>query len=64
MENQSPEARYKVVINDEEQYALWPLALPNPAGWREAGMSGTKDECLDYVKETWTDMTPRSLRQA
>ncbi len=53
---------YKVVINHEEQYALWPSQLANPAGWRDAGKSGSKEECLAYVKMTWTDLTPLSLR--
>lgn len=53
---------YKVVINHEEQYALWPSQLGNPDGWRDAGKSGSKEECLAYVKENWTDLTPLSLR--
>ena len=55
---------YKVVVNHEEQYSLWPADRENPAGWRDAGMQGTKTECLAYVKEVWTDMRPLSLRQA
>ena len=33
-------------------------------GWRDAGKTGTKDECLAWIKETWTDMRPLSLRKA
>ena len=55
---------YKVVINHEEQYSLWPADREAPAGWREAGKSGPKDECLAYIEEVWTDMRPLSLRQA
>ncbi|MEU5523800.1 MbtH family NRPS accessory protein [Streptomyces sp. NPDC047860] len=55
---------WKVVINDEEQYALFPAQLPTPGGWREAGFSGSEDECTVYVDEHWTDMRPRSLREA
>ncbi len=55
---------YKVVVNHEEQYSLWPADRENPAGWRDAGKSGTKAECLEYVKEVWTDMRPLSLRRA
>jgi MbtH protein len=54
---------YTVVINDEEQYSIWPQGREIPAGWREAGKSGTKEECLAYVDEVWTDMRPRSLRE-
>ena len=55
---------YKVVVNHEEQYSLWPAGRANPLGWRDVGMSGPKRECLDYVKEVWTDMRPLSLRQS
>ncbi|MFU8872799.1 MbtH family protein [Micromonospora sp. SL4-19] len=55
--------RYTVVVNDEEQYSIWPADQPVPAGWREAGRTGHKDECLAYVGEVWTDMRPLSLRR-
>lgn len=55
--------RVKVVINDEEQYSIWPADRDNPIGWHDAGKSGTKEECLAYIKEVWTDMRPLSLRQ-
>jgi MbtH protein len=54
---------YKVVVNHEEQYSIWPADRENPAGWRDAGKSGKKSECLEYVKEVWTDMRPLSLRK-
>lgn len=53
---------FKVLLNDEEQYALWPADRETPAGWRESGKTGTKDECLVYVEEVWTDLRPKSLR--
>ncbi len=56
-------AIYKVVINHEEQYSIWPEHRENPPGWNDAGKSGTKQECLDYIKEVWTDMRPLSLRK-
>jgi MbtH protein len=54
---------YKVVVNHEEQYSIWRAERPNPLGWRDAGKSGTKAECLAYIQEVWTDMRPLSLRQ-
>lgn len=63
MENQVSASSYKVVVNSEEQYALWPLHLNIPAGWRDAGKNGSKDECLAFIKEVWSDLTPLSLRQ-
>jgi MbtH protein len=54
---------YKVVINHEEQYSIWFAERENPLGWRDAGKSGSKSECLEYIKAVWTDMRPLSLRQ-
>jgi MbtH protein len=53
---------YKVVVNLEEQYSIWPADRENPPGWRDDGPVGTKDECLRYIKDTWQDMRPLSLR--
>jgi MbtH protein len=55
---------YKVVVNDEEQYSIWPAHRENPNGWRDAGKSGLKPDCLSYINEVWTDMRPLSLRKA
>lgn len=54
---------YKVVVNHEEQYSIWPAHRENPLGWRDGGKTGLKPECLEYVKEVWTDMRPLSLRK-
>jgi MbtH protein len=54
---------YKVVVNNEEQYSIWPVDKENALGWRDVGKSGTKETCLAYIKEVWTDMRPLSLRQ-
>ena len=54
---------YKVVLNHEEQYSIWPADRENAPGWRDAGKTGPKAECLDYIGEVWTDMRPLSLRQ-
>ncbi len=54
---------YKVVINHEEQYSIWCANRENPLGWRDAGKSGLKAECLEYIQKVWTDMRPLSLRK-
>ena len=54
---------YKVVMNHEEQYSIWPADRENALGWADAGKVGTKMECLAYIKEVWTDMRPLSLRK-
>jgi MbtH protein len=54
---------YKVVVNHEEQYSIWPADRENALGWNDAGKTGSKAECLEYIKEVWTDMRPLSLRK-
>ncbi|WP_066361792.1 MbtH family protein [Herbidospora mongoliensis] len=54
---------YEVVVNDEEQYSIWPHEREMPAGWRAAGFSGPREECLDHISRVWTDMRPLSLRR-
>ena len=54
---------YKVVINHEEQYSIWPVDRENALGWNDVGKSGDKQHCLDYIEEVWTDMRPLSLRK-
>ena len=54
---------YKVVLNHEEQYSIWPVDRENAPGWRDAGQAGTKAECLAYIERVWTDMRPLSLRR-
>lgn len=54
---------YRVVVNHEEQYSLWPPDREYPAGWHDAGKTGTREECLEYINEVWTDMRPLSLRR-
>jgi MbtH protein len=55
--------QHVVVVNDEEQYSIWPAERDLPAGWRRDGFTGTEAECLAYIDETWTDMRPASLRR-
>ena len=62
-EQQEDQITYNVVINEEEQYSIWPDYKEVPFGWREVGKSGSKQECLDYIKQVWTDMRPLSLRK-
>ncbi|HEX2571973.1 MAG TPA: MbtH family protein [Polyangia bacterium] len=54
---------YRVVVNHEEQYSIWPVYKEIPLGWRDVGKQGPKAECLSYIKEVWTDMRPLSLRK-
>ncbi|GAA2003254.1 MbtH family protein [Catenulispora subtropica] len=62
MSEDSGERRFHVVLNDEEQYSIWPAGRPVPAGWRAEGTTGTEDECITHIERVWVDMRPRSLR--
>ncbi len=60
--DQEDTTMYKVVMNHEEQYSIWPAYRENAPGWRDVGKSGSQTECLAYIKEVWTDMRPLSIR--
>jgi MbtH protein len=53
---------FVVLINDEQQYSIWPSAKCIPQGWTQIGPTGPKAECLAFVETRWNDMRPRSLR--
>jgi MbtH protein len=59
----SSEPPYGVVVNDEEQYSIWPVGRELPAGWHAGGFEGAKDECLAHIGDIWTDIRPASLRR-
>ena len=63
MEEREDNTIYKVVMNHEERYSIWPADRENPLGWKDAGKAGPKQQCLAYIKEVWTDMRPLSLRK-
>lgn len=64
LENSDENVIYKVVVNHEEQYSIWFADRENPLGWRDAGKTGSKAECLAFIREVWVDMRPLSLRKA
>jgi MbtH protein len=64
MSTETTDFTYRVVVNHEGQYSIWFADRPNPLGWDDGGKTGTKDECLSFIGEVWTDMTPRSLRKS
>jgi uncharacterized protein YbdZ (MbtH family) len=55
---------YLVLVNEEEQYSLWPAFRDIPAGWSAVGPRGKRKECLDWIEANWTDMRPKSLVKA
>jgi MbtH protein len=58
------DGEFLVLVNDENQHSLWPAFAKVPAGWRVALGPENRQRCLDYVTENWTDMRPKSLREA
>ncbi|MRV72406.1 MbtH family NRPS accessory protein [Duganella sp. FT92W] len=54
---------FTVVVNHEEQYSIWPSERAIPAGWESKSMQGSREECLEYIRLHWLDMTPASLRK-
>ena len=58
------DGKLRVVINDEEQYSIWPAQRDIPLGWRDCGIAGSKDECLGYIASAWIDLRPLSVRRA
>jgi uncharacterized protein YbdZ (MbtH family) len=63
MEDHENNLEYKVVVNHEEQYSIWPVDRENAPGWQDVGQQGSKAVCLEYIKTVWTDMRPLSLRK-
>jgi MbtH protein len=55
---------FRVLVNAEGQYSLWPAAIAVPRGWTGAHGPAAKAACLAYVREHWTDPRPRSLADA
>ncbi len=62
MQENQTDALFDVVVNQEQQYSIWACGKAMPLGWVKAGKQGQKQECLDFIKEVWTDMRPLSLR--
>jgi MbtH protein len=54
---------FHVLVNDERQYSLWPVFAEVPAGWDVVLADRPRQECLDFIERTWTDMRPRSLAE-
>lgn len=54
---------HQVLVNDEEQYSLWPADKKIPLGWKHSFGPADKEACLTYVREVWVDMRPKSLRE-
>jgi MbtH protein len=61
---EDPDAKYLVLINDEGQHSLWPVFADVPDGWQVIYGEDGRQECLDFIEKSWTDMRPKSLIKA
>lgn len=62
MSDSDEKRAFQVVMNEEEQYSIYPLERVPPLGWSPVGVSGTRRECLDHIERVWVDMRPKSVR--
>lgn len=58
-----PAAHFLVVVNDEDQYSVWPQGRDLPAGWSATGFCGSRQECLQHIEDVWTDLRPLTVRR-
>ncbi|GGW69183.1 MbtH family protein [Streptomyces xantholiticus] len=61
---ENDDARYFVLVNEENQHSLWPAFAEVPAGWTVVHGEDSRQACLDHINENWTDMRPKSLAVA
>ncbi|MEV6977375.1 MbtH family protein [Kitasatospora sp. NPDC093806] len=55
------EGTFHVLMNEEDQYSLWPAFAEVPAGWRVVLADADRATAVEHVDANWTDMRPRSL---
>jgi amino acid adenylation domain-containing protein len=53
---------YRVVVNDAQQYSIWPLDVTLPFGWQAEGKVGKKQACLAHISTAWIDMRAATLQ--
>lgn len=53
---------FLIVVNEQEQYSIWPVDKSLPNGWMSISEPGKKEECFEQINRLWLDMRPKSLR--
>ena len=53
---------FSVLENSEGQCSLWPDFITVPAGWSATFGPGKKVDCLAFINEHWTDISPKNIR--
>jgi MbtH protein len=52
---------YKVVVNREKQYSIWPADGKNPLGWKDVGILGSRYDCFAFIEKVWVEVRPLNL---
>lgn len=55
---------FLVLRNAEEEHSIWPAFAEVPRGWHVALPESSRADALAHVEATWTDLRPKSLRDA
>lgn len=56
-------ANFRVIVNDLQQHSLWPSFADVPGGWVVMYGPQSREQCLEYVGQNWTDMLPRHVAE-
>lgn len=46
---------FKVIVDTQAKYSVWPEDLDPPLGWSETEASGSLMACLTYISEVWSE---------
>jgi phthiocerol/phenolphthiocerol synthesis type-I polyketide synthase D len=50
---------FRVLVNSQGRYSLWPAAKATPVGWSQALAACSKQDCLAFIGRTWTQLNVR-----
>jgi MbtH protein len=53
--------KYKVVVNKDKQYSIWPVERESPLGWKDVGILGSRYDCFAFIEKVWVDVRPLNL---
>lgn len=54
---------FVVLVNDEQQYSIWPADRAVPLGWTAVGTPGPRDQCFAHIQRVWSNVTPLGPRR-
>ena len=58
-----PGATYRILMNSDRQYSLWPSFAAVPAGWNVVHEADGRDACLKHIADSGADMQQHSAEQ-